>query len=123
MNSPGLYGANTTTRLGDTVYGFNSNADRSVFHLTSSSDQRVMAIWDAGGYNTIDMSGYSTNQVINLNPGTFSSTGALTQNLAIAAGTPGLFNALVLAGESGMLQGGVDVAAGLTRGIPETANI
>ncbi len=36
---------------------------------------------------------------------------------------PGLFNALVLAGESGMPQGGVDVAAGLTRGIPETANI
>ncbi len=35
----------------------------------------------------------------------------------------GLFNALVLAGESGMPQGGVDVAAGLTRGIPETANI
>lgn len=82
-----LYGANKTTRLGDTVYGFNSNADRAVYHLTSASDQRVMAIWDAGGYNTIDMSGYATNQLINLNPGAFSSTGALTQNLAIAVGT------------------------------------
>ncbi len=82
-----LYGVNTTTRLGDTVYGFNSNADRAAYRLTNANDQRVFCIWDAGGFNTIDESGYSTNQVIDLNPGAFSSTGALTDNLSIALGT------------------------------------
>lgn len=82
-----LYGVNTATRLGDTVYGFNSNADRAAYRLASADDQRVFCIWDAGGFNTIDESGYSTNQVIDLNPGAFSSTGALTDNLSIALGT------------------------------------
>ena len=52
-----------------------------------------------------------------------SNTLVVAKWLYQGVGFPGLFNALVLAGESGMLQGGVDVAAGLTRGIPETANI
>ena len=32
-----LYGANMATRAGDTVYGFNSNADRAAFHITSAA--------------------------------------------------------------------------------------
>ena len=33
QSSRRLYGINTHTRTGDTVYGFNSNADRLAFHL------------------------------------------------------------------------------------------
>ncbi|MGB9366677.1 MAG: M10 family metallopeptidase C-terminal domain-containing protein [Xanthobacteraceae bacterium] len=80
------YGANQTTRTGDTVYGFNSNADRTVFHLTSAAQSIVFAIWDAGGNDTLDFSGYATNQVIDLREGEFSSVGALTKNVAIAVG-------------------------------------
>lgn len=82
-----LYGANTGTRTGDTTYGFNSNADRSAFHLSSATQGAVFAIWDAGGFNTLDMSGYAQNQVLDLNAGAFSSTGGLVNNVAIALGT------------------------------------
>jgi len=80
-----LYGANMSTRTGDTVYGFNSNADDQAFHL-SGKGQAVFSIWDAGGTNTLDLSGYSTSQVIDLRPGAFSSAGALAKNISIAPG-------------------------------------
>ncbi len=82
-----LYGVNAATRTGNTIYGFNSNADRSVLRLASAAEQRVMTLYDAGGTDTLDLSGYATNQVINLNPGSYSSTGALTLNLSIALTT------------------------------------
>jgi serralysin len=81
-----LYGANTTTRTGDTVYGFNSNADRSAFCLENSQDKPIFCIWDAGGDDTLDLSGFRDKQMINLNPGTFSSAGGLTLNISIAPG-------------------------------------
>jgi serralysin len=81
-----LYGANMNTRTDNTVYGFNSNADRIEFHLNSSSDKRVFAIWDAGGNDTLDFSGYTNNQKISLWDDTFSSVGGLTKNVAIAKG-------------------------------------
>lgn len=82
----GLYGVNTQTRTGDTTYGFNSNADRMVFHIDSPYDSSVFAIWDAGGTDTLDLSGYSDDAVINLNPEAFSSAGGLRDNIAIAQG-------------------------------------
>jgi len=81
-----LYGANTTTRLGDTVYGFNSNADREAFHLETSADTAIFSIWDAGGNDTLDLSGFFEDQLINLNPGEFSHAGRLTFNISIAVG-------------------------------------
>lgn len=78
-----LYGANMTTRTGDTVYGFNSNAP-TAYRLLSANDQFVIAIWDAGGNDTLDFSGYATDQIISLKDNTFSSVGALTANVAIA---------------------------------------
>jgi len=80
-----LYGANTTTRTGDTVYGFNSTADRAWFAATAATDV-IFAIWDAGGTDTLDFSGYSDNQLINLRQGAFSNVGGLTGNVAIAIG-------------------------------------
>ncbi len=80
-----VYGANTETRTGDTNYGFNSTAGRDAFDFTVNENP-VVAIWDAGGTDRIDASGWSTDQVVDLNPGAFSSVGHLTQNLAIAYG-------------------------------------
>jgi len=65
------YGANMTTRAGDTVYGFGSNAGS----IYSNADFRSFAIWDAGGNDTIDLSGYTRNQQIDLREGAISYTG------------------------------------------------
>jgi peptidase M10/serralysin-like protein/matrixin len=81
-----LYGANTNSATGNTTYGFHSNAD-AAFRLTSSTQQVVFSIWDGGGNDTLDLSGYATNQLIDLRPGTFSDVGALTENVSIAVGT------------------------------------
>jgi serralysin len=69
-----IYGADMTTRTGDTVYGFNSNAGRDAFDFTKTP-LAVVTIWDAGGTDTLDLSGYDSNSTINLNPGQFSSAG------------------------------------------------
>lgn len=74
-----------STRTGDTVYGFNSTADRAPFDFSTNADP-VVTIWDAGGRDCLNVSGYSTNQVINLLAETFSDVGKLTKNVAIAAG-------------------------------------
>ncbi|HEY0011336.1 MAG TPA: M10 family metallopeptidase C-terminal domain-containing protein [Allosphingosinicella sp.] len=71
------YGAEMTTRTGDTVYGFNSTAGRDAFDFVKTPAP-MMAIWDAGGIDTLDASGYKTNQVINLSPGSLSSIGGIT---------------------------------------------
>ena len=81
-----IYGANTTTRTGDNVYGFNNTAGAQ-YNISGADNQVVFCIYDAGGVNTLDVSGYSNNQRINLNANTFSDVGALTSNVSIAAGT------------------------------------
>jgi serralysin len=79
------YGANYATRAGDTVYGFNSTADRPWFLATNSNSTLIFAAWDAGGVDTFDFSGFSNTQVIDLQAGHFSSVGGLVGNVAIAA--------------------------------------
>jgi serralysin len=81
-----LYGANRSTRTGDTTYGFDSNADREVFRITSAASQPIFAVWDAGGTDTFDFSGYSQNQLIDLRAARFSDVGGLRANVSIAAG-------------------------------------
>jgi serralysin len=80
------YGANMATRTGDTIYGFNANAGRPWFEASSASSRLVFAVWDAGGNDTFDFSGYSNGQTIDLRPGDFSNIGGLTGNVAIAQG-------------------------------------
>jgi serralysin len=75
-----LYGANTTTRTGNTVYGFNSTAGRSLFEIASAADWAVFSIWDAGGIDTLDLSGYSQNAEIDLREEGFSSAGPTPDN-------------------------------------------
>jgi hypothetical protein len=89
-----IYGANMTTRTGDTVYGFHSNAGDQIYRFSSAASERVFAIWDAGGNDTIDASGYTLPSIINLHQGAFSSMGSLsgsttermTDNISIAYG-------------------------------------
>ncbi|MCE3290061.1 MAG: Serralysin, partial [Caulobacter sp.] len=80
-----LYGANTTTRTGDTTYGFNANAGRSWFSA-AGGQALIFAVWDAGGVDTFDFSGYSDVQYIDLREGWFSNVGGLKGNVAIARG-------------------------------------
>ncbi|MEA3045643.1 MAG: serralysin [Sphingomonadales bacterium] len=81
-----IYGANMTTRTGDTVYGFHSTAGRDAFDFTLNV-QPVVAIWDAGGRDTLDFSGWNTNSKIDLAPGASSDGGGQTTNVQIAFGT------------------------------------
>jgi serralysin len=69
-----IYGADYTTRSGDTTYGFNSTADRDVFNFEINTTP-VLTIWDGGGVDTLDFSGWNTPSKIDLNPGAFSSGG------------------------------------------------
>jgi serralysin len=80
-----LYGVNTSTRLGDTVYGFNSTAGVNYDFAGIASPQ--FCIWDAGGaQDVLDCSGYSGAQNISLAPGTFSSVDGAVNNVSIAIG-------------------------------------
>ncbi|AIA71602.1 metalloprotease [Pectobacterium atrosepticum SCRI1043] len=81
-----LYGANMDTRTGDTVYGFNSNTGRDFYTTNSNSQKLIFSVWDAGGNDTFDFSGYKDNQIIDLNEGRFSDVGGLKGNVSIAHG-------------------------------------
>ena len=81
-----LYGANMTTRTGDTIYGFHSNTERDFYSATNSDQKLIFTVWDAGGEDTLDFSCYSQDQRINLNEGSFSDIGGLKGNVSIAVG-------------------------------------
>ncbi|MEM6811977.1 MAG: M10 family metallopeptidase C-terminal domain-containing protein [Pseudomonadota bacterium] len=66
-----LYGANTSHRTGDDVYIL--------------SETEALTIWDAGGNDTFDASHVSSNVVLDLTEGSFSTVG-LSNNVAIAYG-------------------------------------
>jgi len=80
------YGANMSTRTGNTVYGFNSTAGRDYFLASDATTKPVFAVWDAGGNDTFDFSGYTQNQKIDLRQGFFSDVGGLVGNVAVAMG-------------------------------------
>ncbi|MGJ8515318.1 M10 family metallopeptidase C-terminal domain-containing protein [Carnimonas bestiolae] len=82
-----IYGYNPTAFAGNTIYGFDSNTDRQMFSVSAPSDRIVFSVWDAGGEDTFDFSGYPHDQIINLNQGAFSSVGGYSHNISIALGT------------------------------------
>jgi len=81
-----IYGAATGTRTGNTVYGFNNTAG-SIYNFASYSQAPALTIYDSGGNDTLDASGYSAPQVFDIAPGHFSSIGGLVGNIGIAANT------------------------------------
>lgn len=74
------YGADTTTRTGDTVYGFNSTAENPIYDF-AYNPYPYLSIWDAGGNDTIDLSGFTTSQFVDLHAGSFSSIGGAAPTL------------------------------------------
>ena len=96
-----FYGVNGQTRSGDNVYGFNSTETGVLDFEGTFFNQGIrppsLAIYDAGGTDTLDFSLYSANQVISLVEGSFSSIGdniitddpedPLINNITIAVGT------------------------------------
>jgi Ca2+-binding RTX toxin-like protein len=81
-----LYGVNTNTRNTDTTYGFNSNSERDFYSLKGADDKPIFCVWDGGGVDTLDFSGFTQKQVINLNAEAFSDVGGLKGNVSIAKG-------------------------------------
>jgi hypothetical protein len=71
------YGVDLTTRTGDTVYGFNATKDvtNAAMQFKTGEMATIFTIWDAGGRDTLDLSGYFTDSVIDLREGAYSSAG------------------------------------------------
>ncbi|HEX8225197.1 MAG TPA: M10 family metallopeptidase C-terminal domain-containing protein [Allosphingosinicella sp.] len=73
------YGADPTTRVGNTNYFSNSNAGNAVYDL-AQNPYPYLAVYDAGGEDTFDFSTANRSVFIDLRPGSFSSAakGAVT---------------------------------------------
>ena len=76
-----IYGA-ATTRPDDTIYGFHSNAG-SIYDFSKYSDVPAFTIYDSGGNDRLDCSGYLATQTIDLVPGHWCSVGGETNNVGI----------------------------------------
>lgn len=84
-----IYGASTTTRTGDTVYGFSSNVTgtlASIYDFTLNQNP-ILTLVDSGGIDTLNLSGWSTASVISLEQGVFSAANSMTNNIVIAYGS------------------------------------
>ena len=79
------YGADMTTRTGDTTYGFNATGDVTNSAMSFHAGERatIFTIWDAAGNDTLDLSGYNTASVIDLRPGHYSSGGGADHQLTL----------------------------------------
>ncbi len=93
------YGFGTSNAFADdTVWGFNTNIDdskgKAFSELSKYAPKNAFTIIDSGGTDTVDFSGYSADQVIDLTVtdsgdahATASSIGGLKGNMMLAAGT------------------------------------
>ena len=80
-----IYGANIATRAGNDCYGFGSNLG-GIYDF-SQNYAPMLTIWDGGGRDKLDLSGFAAAQLVRLEAGSLSSVGGLTNNLGIAFGT------------------------------------
>ncbi len=79
-----LYGVNSSTNAGNSVYGFHSNVG-GPFDFSANASP-LLCIWDGAGHDTLNVSGFTHAQKIDLNDGHFSDIGAYTANVSIAYG-------------------------------------
>ena len=82
-----MYGVATNIRTGNTTYGFNNNSGRSTYDAAVGVAPHAYAIVDNGGIDTLDYSGYTQDQTINLTQETFSNVGGRIGNVTIGRGT------------------------------------
>ncbi len=80
-----LYGTAGNLRLGDTTYGTGSNSGDFYDGLLNAG--RAFTIIDDGGIDTIDFSGVSAAQTVNLKPESISDVGGLVGNMIIMRDT------------------------------------
>ena len=82
------YGADMTTRTGNTTYGFNATGDvtNAAMRFADGEMLTMFTIWDAAGNDTLDLSGYYTGSVIDLREGAYSSAGGFGAYDAAMAG-------------------------------------
>lgn len=84
-----LYGAGVT-RADDTIYGFGSNIEGlgARFYNFSNNAHPILCIYDSAGVDTLDVSGWSTDSLLDLRngPDYASSCNSMTSNLQIARG-------------------------------------
>ena len=81
-----LYGINTTTRNADTVYGYNST-ETDVHDFSQFTRAPSLSIYDTGGIDTLDFSGYSADARIDLRDEAFSDVDNIRGVISIARGT------------------------------------
>jgi len=86
------YGADPTTRTGNTTYFSNSNAGNAVYDL-AQNPYPYLAVYDAGGEDTFDFSTANRSVFIDLRPGAFSSAAKGAVTLAQANSILTAFNA------------------------------
>ena len=93
-----LYGAAATTRGGNTVYGFNTTETGSIYDFAMWNSQGIrppsFAIYDTGGIDTLDVSGYASDQIINL---TASGDFLVYSSIGVQSGVNPLINLLTIA--------------------------
>jgi serralysin len=72
-----MYGANYSTNGSDTVYTWDSATGQSKINgstwLAPGGNKVFLTIWDGGGNDTYDLSAYTTNLSIDLNPEAWST--------------------------------------------------
>ena len=85
-----IYGVNWSTNSGDTTYTWSETTGEmfinGVGQGAPGSNRILQTIWDGGGTDTIDLSGYSMAQLLTLEAGEFSNVGGYVGNFSIAIG-------------------------------------
>lgn len=79
-----LYGINTSTNAGRSVYGFHSTVGGAFDFSVNTAP--LLSIWDGNGIDVLDLSGFAQAQTIDLNDGHFSDVGGYKGNVSIAVG-------------------------------------
>ena len=77
------------------LYGAQTHNETDTVYVYDGMDPIAAAIWDSGGIDVLDVSNFSTDTVINLNPGTSStipfnygnSVWKMDDNIGISSGT------------------------------------
>ena len=95
------YGADPTTRAGNTVYFANSTAGNAVYDLEHNPFP-YLSVYDAGGNDTFDFSTANSGVFLDLRAGAFSSASAGTLSLDEAEAALAAYNALKPEGVGGV---------------------
>ena len=75
-----MYGANFTTRAGDTVYHWDPASGQlsidGIAQTAPAANRVFMTVWDGGGHDTYDLSAYTQGVSVDLRPGEWTVTAA-----------------------------------------------